>query len=127
MLASLQSRPISTFANFSPILASSTDRDELERLCAEYPYQQFPLVMEGQLVGLIDRSEIQSNQSPKVAAAPAQTMPAHSTIREAVAKMVENSLRLLVVVSTTENTPIGIVTLHDVRRLQNQLSDDALD
>ena len=125
-LASLQSRPVSTFANFSPIFASSTDRDELERLCAEYPYQQFPLVMNGQLVGLIDRSEILSNQSPKVSAVPAQAIPARSTIREAVAKMVENSLSLLVVVSSTENTPIGIVTLHDVLRLQNQLSDAAL-
>ena len=125
-LASLQSRPISTFANFSPIFASSTDRNELERLCAEYPYQQFPLVMDGQLVGLIDRSEIQSKQSFKVAAVPAQAVPAHSTIREAVAKMVENSLRLLVVVSTSENTPIGIVTLHDVLRMQNQVSDEAL-
>ena len=77
-------------------------------------------------VGLIDRSEILSNQSPKVAAVPAQALPANSTIREAVAEMVENSLSLLVVVSTTENTPIGIVTLHDVLRLQNQLSDAAL-
>jgi CBS domain-containing protein len=84
-------------------------------------------VMDGQLVGLIDRREILSNRSSKVAAVPAQAMPAHSTIREAVAKMVENSLRLLVVVSTTENTPIGIVTLHNVLRLQNQLSDDALE
>jgi CIC family chloride channel protein len=124
-LASLQSRPISTLANFSPIFASSTDRDELERLCAEYPYQQFPLVMDGQLVGLIDRSKILDNQSPEIAPMPAQTIPAHSTIREAVAKMVENSIGLLVVLSTTENKPIGIVTLHDVLRLQNQLSDAA--
>jgi chloride channel protein, CIC family len=124
-LVSLQNRPISTLTNFSPIFASSTDRNELERLCAEYPYQQFPLVMDGQLVGLIDRSEILSNQSPRIAAVPAQAIPAHSTIREAVAKMVENSISLLVVLSTTENTPIGIVTLHDVLRLQNQLSDAA--
>jgi CIC family chloride channel protein len=125
-LASLQSRPISTLANFSPIFAGSADRDELERLCAEYPYQQFPLVINGQLVGLIDRSEILNNQSPKVSAVPAEAIPARSTIREAVAKMVENSLSLLVVVSSTENTPIGIVTLHDVLRMQNQLSDAAL-
>ena len=85
-LASLQSRPVSTLANFSPIFASSTDRDELERLCAEYPYQQFPLVMDGRLVGLIDRSKILSSQSPKIAAEPAEAIPAHSTIREAVAK-----------------------------------------
>ena len=38
-------------------------------------------------------------------------------------KMVENSLSLLVILSTTENTPIGVVTLHDVIRSQNQLSD----
>jgi chloride channel protein, CIC family len=124
-LASLQSRPISTLANFSPIFASSTDRDELERLCVEYPYQQFPLVMDGKLVGLIDRSKVSSNQSPKIAPVPAQAIPAHSTIREAVAQMVENSMSLLVVLSTTENKPIGIVTLHDVLRLQNQLSDAA--
>jgi hypothetical protein len=35
-LVSLQSRPISTLANFSPIFARTTDRDELQRLCAEY-------------------------------------------------------------------------------------------
>ena len=44
-LVSLQNRPISTLANFSPVFARTTDRDELERLCAEYPYQQFPLVV----------------------------------------------------------------------------------
>ena len=125
-LASLQSRPISTLANFSPIFATGTDRDELQRLCAEYPYQQFPLVIDGQLVGLIDRNKILNNQSSKIEADPAQAIAAHSTISEAVATMVENSISLLVVLSAAENTPIGIVTLHDVLRLQNQLSDAAL-
>jgi CBS domain-containing protein len=81
------------------------------------------LVMDGRLVGLLGRSMIQSSQSPTIAPEPAEAIPAHSTIREAVAKMVENSMSLLVILSTTENTPIGIVTLHDVLRLQNQLSD----
>ena len=124
-LASLQSRPVSTLANFSPIFASSTNRDELEQLCAEHPYQQFPLVIEGQLVGMIDRNKISSSQSPKIPIEPAQAVPAHSTIRAAVTKMVENSMSLLVVTSIGENTPIGIVTLHDVLRLQHQLSDAA--
>jgi hypothetical protein len=79
------------------------------------------LVIDGQLIGLIDRSKILSSQSPKIrsvkdtkiAVESAEAIPAHSTIREAVAKMVENSMSLLVVLSTTEDTPIGIVTLHD--------------
>jgi len=125
-LAALQSRPISTLANFSPIFASSTDRDELERLCTEHPYQQFPLIIDGKLIGAINRNKILAGQSPKIDVDPAEAIPAHSTVKEAVAKMVENSMSLLVVLSATENTPIGIVTLHDVLRLQTQLSDAAL-
>ena len=97
----------------------------MQRLCAAYPYQQFPLVIDGQLVGLIDRNKIQSNQSPKVTVEPAEAVHAHSTIREAVGKMVDNSVSLLVILSPTGDTPIGIVTLHDVLRLQNQFSDAA--
>ncbi|HZC36235.1 MAG TPA: chloride channel protein, partial [Chthoniobacterales bacterium] len=95
-LASLQSRPVSTLANFSPIFAGSTDRDELKQLCTEHPYQQFPLIMDGQLLGLIDRDEILDGQSAKIAIEPADAIPAHATIREAVAKMVGNSMSLLV-------------------------------
>jgi chloride channel protein, CIC family len=125
-LAALQSRPISTLANFSPIFASSTDREELERLCSKHPYQQFPLITNGQLIGTVNRNKILGGQSPKIEVDPAEAIPAHSSIKEAVAKMVGNSMSLLVILSATENTPIGIVTLHDVLRLQTQLSDAAL-
>jgi chloride channel protein, CIC family len=121
--ASLQTRPISTLANFSPIFASSSDRNELERLCDEHPYQKFPLVMDGQLLGLIDRKGVLSGPSANISVEPAETVPADATIKEAVAKMVEKSRSLLVVLSTAENVPIGIVTLHDVLRLQQQQSD----
>jgi len=121
--ASLQTRPISTLANFSPVFATGRDRSELQRLCAEHPYQKFPLVTDGQLLGLIDRNEILNGQSTEISIEPADAVPAHATIREAVAKMVGNSRSLLVVLSTGENVPIGIVTLHDVLRLQQQQSD----
>jgi predicted transcriptional regulator len=98
----------------------------LGRLCADYPYKQFPLVINGQLVGLIGRNKILNNQSSKIEADPAEAIAAHATIREAVAKMVENSTSLLVVLSTTGNAPIGIVTLHDVFRLHHPLDPDCL-
>jgi hypothetical protein len=41
----------------------------------------------------------------------------------AVAKMIDKSVSLLVVISPTDETPIGIVTLHDIFRLQNQLAE----
>jgi CIC family chloride channel protein len=122
-LAAWQSRPISTLANFSPIFAGSTARQELERLCAEHPYQQFPLIMDGKLVGIISRNKILASQSPNIAVDPVEAIPAHLTIKDAVSKMVQSSVSLLVVLSVAENVPIGIVTLHDVLRFQSQLSD----
>jgi len=125
-LASLQSRPVSALANFSPIFAGSTDRQELKRLCAEHPYQQFPLILDGKLVGMISRNKILSSQSADIAVDPVEAIPAHLTIRDAVSKMVQSSMSLLVVLSAAENAPIGIVTLHDVVRFESQLSDARL-
>jgi len=99
----------------------------LRNLLAVYvrKLQQFPLVLDGQLIGVIDRNKILGGQSPDITIEPLEVIPADSTIREAVAKMVENSMSLLVVSSTAETTPIGIVTLYDVLRWQHQLSDAA--
>lgn len=122
-LAALQTRPISTLANFSPVFASSTDRQEIEQLCAEHPYQEFPLVVDGRLIGLLNRAAILEGQAPEHAQKPAETVNPDATIREAVTRMIDKSMSLLVVISPTDQTPIGIVTLHDIVRLQNQLAD----
>lgn len=59
---------------------------------------------------------------PEQAVKQAETVYASATIREALAKMVDKSASLLVVLSTDE-TPIGIVTLHDIVRLLSQVTD----
>jgi len=48
----MHNRPISTLANFSPVFADSIDSVQIEKLCAEYPYGQFPLLIDGRLVGV---------------------------------------------------------------------------
>jgi chloride channel protein, CIC family len=121
--ATLQKRPISTLANFSPVFASSTNRQELEKLCAEHSYQQFPLVIDGRLVGLLNRNALLDGQALEKAQTPAERVDPDATIREAVSKMIDKSASLLVVMSPTDEKPIGIVTLHDIVRLQSQLAD----
>jgi chloride channel protein, CIC family len=59
-LTTLRSRPISILANFSPVCARSTNRQDLEKLCLETSYQQFPLMIDGQLVGLLNRNALLS-------------------------------------------------------------------
>ena len=79
-------------------------------------------MIDGRLVGMLDRKSLLDGHAPEQAVKQAETVYASATIREAVAKMVDKSASLLVVLSTDE-TPIGIVTLHDVVRLQSQVAD----
>jgi chloride channel protein, CIC family len=122
-LATLHNRPISTLVNFSPVFAINTNRQELEKLCAEHPYQQFPLVIDGRLVSLLSRNALLDGQTLEQAQKPAETVNPDATIREAISKMIDKSVSLLVVISPTDGTPIGIVTLHDIVRLQSQLAE----
>ena len=121
-LATLHSRPISTLVNFSPVFANSINRPEIEKLCADHPYQQFPLVIDGRLIGLLSRNVLEG-QTLEQAQKPAETVYPDVTIRSAVSRMVDRSVSLLVVISPTDDTPIGIVTLHDIVRLQSELAE----
>jgi chloride channel protein, CIC family len=122
-LTTLHSRPISILANFAPVFASSTNRQDLEKLCEETSYQQFPLVIDGQLIGLLNRNALLSGQTIEQAQRPAEVVNPDATIREAVSQMIDKSVSLLVVTSPADGKPIGIVTLHDIIRFQNQLAD----
>jgi CIC family chloride channel protein len=122
-LATLYSRPISTLVNFSPVFARGTDQQELEKLCTDHPYRQFPLVVDGRLLCLLNRNAILEGRPPEQAQTPAETVNPDATIREAVSRMIDKSASLLVVISQAEETPIGIVTLHDIFRLESQLAD----
>jgi chloride channel protein, CIC family len=122
-LATLHHRPVSTLANFSPVFARSLDRVQVEKLCATHPYQQFPLVIDGRLVGMLDRKSLLSGHAPEEVMQQAETVSASATIGEAVLRMVDKSVSLLVVLSPADESPIGIVTLHDVVRLQSHMAD----
>jgi hypothetical protein len=80
--ASLQNRPVSTIANFSPVFAESTSRAELERLCSETSYQQFPVVIDGKLLGTISREAISSGKDPRsMLSPPKRSVPVQRSSR----------------------------------------------
>jgi CIC family chloride channel protein len=122
-LSSLHNRPVSTVANFAPVFAQSTNRDELEKLMEERPYQEFPLVIDGRLIGLLNRNAFLRSHAVEQALKPHETVHPDATIREALSKMIDKSASLLVVTSRADGKTIGIVTLHDIIRLQSQLAD----
>jgi hypothetical protein len=72
---------------------------------------------------MLNRNALLEGQNIEQAQRPAEVVNPDATIRDAVAKMIDKSVSLLVVISPTDETPIGIVTLHDIFRLQNQLAE----
>ena len=100
-----------------------TSREDLEKLMDEYPYQVFRLLIENQLIGSLNRNAFLGGRTVEQSQKPIETVYPDATIREAVSKMIDKSASLLVVISQSDATPIGIVTLHDIIRLQSQLAD----
>ena len=72
---------------------------------------------------MLNRNALLEGQNIEQAQRPAEVVNPDANIRDAVAKMIDKSVSLLVVISPTDETPIGIVTLHDIFRLQNQLAE----
>ncbi|MBV9390751.1 MAG: chloride channel protein [Verrucomicrobia bacterium] len=120
-LAAFQGRPISVLANFSPVFAETTDREQLQALCSQFPYQGFPLILDGNVEGIIQRADVLNASAKEVPFHPFETISVAGTIREAVSKMINSSATMLVVTTATDSKPVGVVTLHDILRLQNEL------
>jgi CIC family chloride channel protein len=120
-LTALQNRPVASIANFTPVYAVSLNRQAVAAAFAAVPYHHLPLVLDGKVAGVISRDELVNGEHPQVRLQPAVCVPPSATIREAVQRMVNESQQLALL--TSDGALLGIVTLHDVLRYQNQLSD----
>lgn len=122
-LAALQKRPVASIANFAPVYAVSRDRPAVAKLFAAVPYHHLPLVLDGKVAGVIDRNEALTNERPELHCEPAVCVPPSITIREAVQRMVDESQELVLLTSEPGGKLLGLVTLHDVLRFQNQFTE----
>ncbi|MBV9491986.1 MAG: chloride channel protein [Verrucomicrobia bacterium] len=122
-LAALQNRPVASIANFSPVYAVSLDRAAVAKLFAAVPYRHVPLVLDGKVAGVISRNEVLNTEHPTVRREPAICVAPSATIREAVQQMVNESQELVLLTDVPDGKLLGIVTLHDVLRFQNQFSE----
>jgi chloride channel protein, CIC family len=122
-LAALQKRPVAAIANFAPVYAVSLDRPTVAKLFAAVPYHHIPLVLDGKVAGIISRSAVLNGEHPDLHCEPAVCVRPSITIREAVQRMVNESQELVVLTSDPDGKLLGIVTLHDVLRFQNQFTE----
>ncbi|MBV8901009.1 MAG: chloride channel protein [Verrucomicrobia bacterium] len=122
-LAELQKRPVASIANFSPIYAVRLDRPAVAKLFAAVPYRHIPLVLDGKVAGVISRSEALNSEHAELRFEPAVCVPPSITIGGAVQRMVNESQELVLLTSEADGKLLGLVTLHDVLRFQNQFTE----
>ncbi|MCJ7524910.1 MAG: chloride channel protein [Candidatus Aminicenantes bacterium] len=119
-LNSWQNLPVSAIANPTPVMLSGLAEDEMRDKLDRFPFNSFPLLVDGRIKGIVTRQQMQ--QAVLVHGVPeihkAALCYPEQTVREIGSKFLESSAYVLVVVDRGTKTIRGIITLHDLIRAQ---------
>ena len=123
-LRSWVSLPISAIANFKPVTVTDCSEQALAHLLDQHPYRHFPVLENGELVGIAPRTEIAAalathrplKLEPAVSCQPAQS------IRDSQALLIQSSTGTVTIVDDGKKL-LGIVTLHDLLRAQMAMAE----
>ena len=120
-----QHLPCSAIANPNPVSATNVEASDLRSLIEKYPYQCFPLVVDGTLVGILKREDIVSSLESGAVPEYSQvsTCPPERTVRVVSQMLIEAPSGVVVVIDEVTGRVQGIVTLHDLLRAQAALLD----
>ncbi len=126
-LRTWQNLPVSAIANFSPVVLSDLQPEALAKVTAASGHARYPVVQDGKLTGVVLRTEIESSITGNRPAQPqeaASTTP-ETSVRDSQRLLIASANGILVVVDQ-ENRVLGILTLHDLLRVQEALSEQAV-
>jgi CIC family chloride channel protein len=123
-LQSWEQYPVSAIANFQPIIVTSLAESDLRKTLAAHPYQQFPVVLENKLRGILRREEAEESLIEKRVA---KLKSATACLREQnIGKLqhllIESDTQFVVVLDHPDGQIIGLVTLHDLLRAQTAMT-----
>jgi CIC family chloride channel protein len=119
-LESWQNLPVSAIANPRPVIVRDLDLAKLHQLVDRYPFNCFPVELNGLLRGIVTRQEIHESvlrkEPPEIQNV--VTCFPDQTVREIGDKFIESPNNVLIVVGRDSGGIQGIITLHDLIRAQ---------
>lgn len=119
-IRSWQNLPVSAVANYRPVVIRSLEVAELKSIVRKYPYNNFPLVQDDKLKGILYRQNIENFLMGKAELEiwPASSCFEDETIKEIGNRFLESPATMLVVVGRDDGLIKGLITLHDLIRAQ---------
>ena len=120
-----QNQMLSHLANPKPVVVKSLEPRQLRTLLLNHPYAQFPVIMDGVIVGVLTREE--ANRALKEMRPPAlheaTVCRPGLTLRQAQMKLIESPTGFILLQEEPDGPLLGILTLHDLLRAQ-QAADE---
>jgi CBS domain containing-hemolysin-like protein len=123
-----QKQPISLLANPKPVAAVSLEPKALQTLLQNHPYAQFPVVIDGQIRGVLTREEAGRALREKCAPAlvEATVCPPDLSLSAGESQLIESKTGFLVLQERPDGPLAGILTLHDILRAQQAAAEEGL-
>ncbi len=121
-----QKLPVSAIANFQPVVLSSVEPLEVEKILAAYTFANFPVIQDGKPAGVSSRTELAAalaeKRTPRLA--PVIRCEPRQTIRELQTLLLDSPTGMVIVCDGQKL--LGIVTLHDLLRAQINAAQNSL-
>lgn len=120
-----QNQPVAHLANPKPVVADSLELKRLQLLLQNYPFAQFPVVIGGQIRGLLTREEAARalREARPPALIEATICQPDMSLRDVEMKLIESKTGFLLLQEEPNKPLAGILTLHDILRAQQAASE----
>jgi len=113
-------------ANPKPVAASSLELKQVQALLNSHPYTQFPVVIDGQIRGVLTRVEadraIREKRVPVLVKATICTPDL--SLRAVEMQLIESQTGFLLLQDPAAGTLMGILTLHDILWAQQAAAEE---
>jgi CIC family chloride channel protein len=121
-----QKQPVSQLANPKPVGAASLEPKQIQKLLQEHPYTQFPVVIGGQIRGMLTREEairaLREKRPP--ALAEATVCRPDLSLSAVELQLIESKTGFLLLQEEPGGPLTGILTLHDILRAQQASAEE---
>ncbi len=112
--------PVSAIAHFDPVIIQDLQPSAVEKVLKSTPYLCYPVVIEGQLQGILTRKEARTaiREKREFEMEPADICGPSETIRELQGKLITSATGVVLVKDRAREQILAIVTLHDLLRAE---------
>ena len=121
-----QKQPIALLANPKPVVVDSLELKDLQKLLQNYPYSRFPVVIGGEIRGVLTREEASRacHEKRPPALVEATSCQPKLSLREVEMQLIESKTGFLLLQENRGGPLVGILTLHDILRAQQAAAEE---